>query len=656
MQSKRSFFNRTLFLKNLSRFWPLWGGVSIAGALFPLYLILNLLVDPSMRPDGAELAEMLYELATHFAPIFVFLYAILCAMLVWGYLYSPRAVGLMHTLPVDRTCLFVTSTLSGLAMTVIPFVAVGGMIVLISLLWGFISPVAILYTVFAVLCLISLFFGIATFCAMITGHTAALPVLYLLVNFLAFILEALTGLLTQFFMLGVSRIETHTLQFLSPLVQIMDKFRTVSVYDDSYPFTQLSGSARLTAVTDTYGDGSLRYIGLEGLGTVALYGLAGLVLLALAWLLYQKRRSESAGDVAAFAPLRPVLRFGIAALSAMSLGLLLYYLFWETLVESKLNILASFIPLVFFMAVGGLIGYYVSSMLLEKSLRVFRGSLKGAAIVCAGVLVLCTVLKLDPFRMVDRIPSLEEIESVNLYAAGTDLYYTTGTADGQLVVGQILDLHRTILDHKDEISALTWEDYNRIWDEVYDGPDSESNVATTNCHIDYRLKNGGSISRSYTFISVRPNPDGPDSVNGKLDTLLTSEPVRLDQVRVPEDGTLLRIEVYGSFNNYSDDGSAREDSDTKRIYDALLLDAKNGSIPGDYYWHIGGTMPVYHDIRIEVDYTVRDPERNNSEYVRAKGVYLSDSMTNTIQALIDTGVFTEEEFTALRQELLEEKG
>ena len=25
MQSKRSFFNRTLFRKNLTRFWPLWG-------------------------------------------------------------------------------------------------------------------------------------------------------------------------------------------------------------------------------------------------------------------------------------------------------------------------------------------------------------------------------------------------------------------------------------------------------------------------------------------------------------------------------------------------------------------------------------------------------------------------------------------------------
>ena len=36
MQSKTSYFNATLFRKNLTRFWPLWGLASFVGALFPL--------------------------------------------------------------------------------------------------------------------------------------------------------------------------------------------------------------------------------------------------------------------------------------------------------------------------------------------------------------------------------------------------------------------------------------------------------------------------------------------------------------------------------------------------------------------------------------------------------------------------------------------
>ena len=40
-------------------------------------------------------------------------------------------------------------------------------------------------------------------------------------------------------------------------------------------------------------------------------------MLALAWLLYQKRHSERAGDVAAFRWLRPVFRYGASLLSGL---------------------------------------------------------------------------------------------------------------------------------------------------------------------------------------------------------------------------------------------------------------------------------------------------------------------------------------------------
>ena len=48
MQSKTSFskyFNATLFRRNLTRFWPLWGGASFLGSLFPLAMLLQLVRD-----------------------------------------------------------------------------------------------------------------------------------------------------------------------------------------------------------------------------------------------------------------------------------------------------------------------------------------------------------------------------------------------------------------------------------------------------------------------------------------------------------------------------------------------------------------------------------------------------------------------------------
>ena len=42
-----------------------------------------------------------------------------------------------------------------------------------------------------------------------------------------------------------------------------------------------------------------------------------MVLLGLAYMMYRRRRSESAGDVVAVGWLRPVFRYGVAALSAL---------------------------------------------------------------------------------------------------------------------------------------------------------------------------------------------------------------------------------------------------------------------------------------------------------------------------------------------------
>ena len=103
MQSKRSFFNRTLFRKNLTRFWPLWGIVSAVGSLMPLYVLLELLNGGGGNVTQVQFTELLYTVAAMAVPAVSCAYAILCAMLVWSYLYSPRSVGLMHTLPVDRT-------------------------------------------------------------------------------------------------------------------------------------------------------------------------------------------------------------------------------------------------------------------------------------------------------------------------------------------------------------------------------------------------------------------------------------------------------------------------------------------------------------------------------------------------------------------------
>lgn len=157
MPSKRSSFNRTLFRKNLTRFWPLWGGATLLGCLAPLYLLLTLVSMPWAEVSALDFAALLYSAVTTLVPGITLVYAILCAMAVWGYLYTGRSVGLMHALPIDRTGLFLTSTLSGLAMMLIPYAVVGGLSCLVALGGGFMDVVAVLYTAAAVVLLSVLF-------------------------------------------------------------------------------------------------------------------------------------------------------------------------------------------------------------------------------------------------------------------------------------------------------------------------------------------------------------------------------------------------------------------------------------------------------------------------------------------------------------------
>ena len=120
MRSKTSCFNSTLFRKNLSRYWPLWGLASFGGAMFPLAMLLELLHNGFRFWSPLETRQAYYTVLSYGVPVISIVYAILCAMAVWSYLYNARSVGMMHTLPVRREGLFVTNVLSGLTMMATP--------------------------------------------------------------------------------------------------------------------------------------------------------------------------------------------------------------------------------------------------------------------------------------------------------------------------------------------------------------------------------------------------------------------------------------------------------------------------------------------------------------------------------------------------------
>ena len=601
MPSKRSFFNRTLFRKNLSRFWPLWGGASLVGSLLPLYILLALLSGAARHLDALEFSSALYTVGAAAGPALCAVYAIACATLVWSYLYNSRSVGLMHALPVDRTCLFVTNTLSGLAMMLIPFAVTGGFLCLIAIFWGFFDLIAVANTVLLILLLMAAFFGLATACAMLTGNVFALPALYGLANFLAPLLEQLTSSLASAFLTG-SPGGQGILNFLSPLIQI---YSSISV----------------EVIRDSAGEVEAHY--LKGFGVLTAYGFAGLALLVLAWRLYRCRSSERAGDIAAFRGLRPVFRYGLALLSALTVGRMLYELLWGALFQPGLY--AQFVPMAVCMALAGALGYYVASMLLEKTLRVFRGSIRGVALACAGVAALCAVVRLDLLGVERRIPKVEDVEWVQLSNNGRVLTYDTETQPE--LAARLIEVHQAIVDDRDYVRQQ----------------ESGSNRYRF-FTITYRLRNGSIFTRKYHLWFEEDRVADPSTYDGKLAALYNDPEVIASQIVIPEDASLTDVMIYNDNSGY---GVVSIDSEARQqIYEALLRDAREGNIPGEdvLRWDTQSYACFIH-----IEYRRVGP-RGSYEH-GYNTAYLYPTMEHTISVLLDLELVMQEELELWNKEL-----
>ena len=615
MQSKTSFFNMTLFRKNLTRFWPLWGGASFLGSLFPLALLLQLMRGRVDLIEPLSVTEMYYSVLCYGVPILSLLYAILCAMLVWSYLYNSRSVGLMHTLPITRRGVFVTNFLSGMAMMLIPYAIVGTLCVLISLAYGVLEPVGLLVTVLGVLGESFFYFASATLVAFMVGNVFALPAVYFLLHFLAPLLDWLLCLFAGNFIFGLDSYYSGVVEFLSPTVYLVERVNVNCTYEEVQVVTELTHTdgyiTRLTAVT------------LENAWLIGVYALVGVVFLALAYVLYARRRSESAGDVVAVGWMKPVFRFGLAALAALLGGQALYALFWDSFQSGSYY---DALPMAVCMLVAGTIGYYAASMLLAKSLRVFRGSWKGLVLVAAGCVALCCVLRFDLLGISRRVPEASQVQKVEFYAADNTYRLYPGEDDDLLE--QVRSLHKAIVADQDYVR--TYEDSDRRYLAV-----SDDTMTETYIRFIYTLRNGLKVERRYSIPLTKYRIKQEGTYDNLLDTLVNSDTMKAKRLHAGDDRyTIISGDLYLESSGDYFDLSSRE---AAAVLDAVAKDAAGGTW-GDYDWFDQNGNNAY-ALNLELSFTYPgDYGGTSNDWIN---ITVRPGMDNTVACLKDLGLITD---------------
>lgn len=651
MLSKTLCFNRTLFRKNLSRFWPLWGMATFAGALLPAAMLLNM---AHTHIQHYEFARLYYETLVYAVPIISLLYAILCAAVVWDFLYHPRSVGMMHTLPIRRQDVFVTNFFSGMSMMLIPYVVTGTLCVLVTLLANCFSLQPLLETILGVLGMSFFYYCSATFAIFLTGNLFMLPALYFLLHFLAPLLDWLCSLFSQQLIYGLSGNYSGALDCFSPTVFLMQNME-VETLQQLLPNPDFPSETVYTVVG----------VELHGLWIVGAYALAGLVLLGIAWCLYRSRRSECAGDVIAVKWMKPVFRFGVAILVSMTGGLLLYFLLWSSFQSSTLM---EPLPLTLCMMVAGAIGYYAASMLLAKNLRVFRGSWKGLVLVVAFSAGLCFSLSTDLLGIGSRVPALENIQSLSFRVSENGYTFKDGfldDTDEAALVEQILDLHTAITADLDYI--VEYLDHNYTWDGVapvtYCGTALED-YALTHIRFSYQLKDGSTLVRRYTLPLSPTRLTQDETYDAKLNALVELPAMRgkrllMDQPEYQIYDAQIWLD-FASHDNLDSNYSDFSQSEIQQLWDAIRQDAMEGTW-GTPDW-FNTRLSSRYAMSIDISLRAPDPERDSSYLYESLYIYVYPEMQHTlafllkheiISSLDDLMTYPELEVANFRQELKE---
>lgn len=586
MRSATSFFDKTTARSDLRRHWPI---AFIYTCVWLVGLPVNLWSSSMWMPEEMTPALRAAQIIIGSYPTLdgaLFVFGCVLAMALMGYLMSPRAVGLLHALPVRRGTLLATHTLVGWLMLNVPAL----LAVLVSIpvqayyggvAWGALGAWLLVH------CGLSLFFlALGLLCAMVTGWLLAIPAIYAVVNFAVIAAAGLVRTLCSLFCYGYAGDDDFApfVYWLTPVVNLVKRFGTCGVErSDAAPYPwQVQFPA-------------------DVVHAVGIYTAAGAALLALTYLLYRRRKSESAADPAAFPWMRPVFRYGTGLLGGLALGLGLYQLVLGWRMESETG---RWVGLLVSTVLMGTLCYYAAEMLVRKSLRVLRRSLPGAGLVCVLLALVCAGARFDVPGYAARVPDVSAVTQVQLLGS---LGLSAVNCTEPETIETVIALHREIITLR---------------------PDEDDPENSAYITLRYTLTDGSTLTRAYQL-----NPAG--ELEDALETVFNTGEVR--------EKSLITSRHTGSWRggylslDRTGDAMQLTAAQAGEIYGALLRDIAQGHNHYDF-----SRLDDRHVLVVQLDLEGSD------DYSLCIGE-LPEDCTETMQALVDVGAA--ESVDALRAKL-----
>ena len=368
MKSRTSFFNTTVFRKDITRFAPAWG-LYLTGILL---LMLTIFTE-----DDYHLADTM-SMTIGVLSIVNIGYALVCGALLFGDLFNHKLCNALHAMPLRREGWFVTHLVSGLLFSVVPNLIVALCLIprldsywpMAFVWWGGMTATYLF------------FFGAAVLSALCTGSRFAMTLVYGLINFLSILLMWTVQFLYKPLLYGIE-IDQEPFVFFSPVSYLCTHELSFAYFSTNDGWPYVTGIA-----------------------------LVGVAMLVAALFLYRRRHLETAGDFITVRFLSPVF----LVLYTLAAGMALF------IFSSVFSVDRDYL----FLAVGVTAGFITGRMLLRRTVRVFKpATFIGLAVMMAVLFGSLGLAKLDVFGIVRWVPEAEAVKTVSIRYTDDEVTYTT---------------------------------------------------------------------------------------------------------------------------------------------------------------------------------------------------------------------------------------
>jgi len=472
MKSKTSYFNLALFSNLLKRYWPIFAGYFVVWLIILPIALTNMIQYWQQMPleYGSDIRILVPNIGQQVLSVGLYggvimsgVFGMLISMAAFSSLYNARSVSMMCSLPIKREGIFLSVFTSGLfamfAINLIIFLITLGVEAAFGVL-AMGSGYALQWL--AMVCMLNLFFfGFASLVASFTGHILVLPVIYIILNFTMYVVEMITRTAMSMFIYGINVNHSYTLVSLSPPVKLLMNSNIASILE--YP-----GNYNSTLIGYSY----------EGWTSLAIYATVGIVFAILAMLIIKHRRMETAGDVVAVRPLKPIFKYCLSFGCALVLGIIIYR---SAFSNATIYGVESMLFMLLFMLFGAFVGYFAAEMLMQKTLHVFSGRNwigMGVTAVIISALMFCG--EYDVFGLEKKLPDASEVQGVSIICSGEDVLFEQPEN-----IAAAIKLQGDIISNKDA-------------NEKYTG---NYNVPVHYVTMTYTFKNKKTLTREYNVYS-----------------------------------------------------------------------------------------------------------------------------------------------------------